>query len=399
MNILVFNGGSSSLTFKLFKTEKNCDPQISFLGKVHRIGVKGAEPSFIEYSDGSTSERIEIAIKNHEQAASIVLKLIKESGKAVDCIGHRFVHGGQYFHSSAAINKEIMEKLRKCIPLAPIHNPISLSVIREAQKAYKDAFQFVTFDAAFHSTIPEKAYVYPLPKKIVKKYGFRKYGFHGLSYQSVLREVSLHCDKGLQGKKIVVCHLGTGGASVTAIESGRSIDTSMGFSPLSGLIMSTRCGDIDPMLMIYVCYTFGYRPDDLLELLEKKSGLLGISGFSSDIRDILKTDRTGQAYIAVRMCIHRIKKYIGNYIGALNGIDMLVFTDDIGVQNHEVRKMVCENMGWCGIVLDQKLNRNADVSEMCELSEKGSKVKILSVPNREELMICLEGIRLLEKKS
>lgn len=399
MNILVFNGGSSSLTFKLFETQKDGEPRTLFAGKLHRIGVKGTEPSFVEYACGGANEKIEVAVKNHKQAAAIAIKLIKESGLAVDGIGHRFVHGGRYFHSSAAINDEVMEKLGKCVPLAPIHNPISLSVIREAQKSYQDAFQFVTFDAAFHATIPEKAYAYPLPKKIVEKFGFRKYGFHGLSYQSVLRDVAAHYRMDLKGKKIVACHLGTGGSSVTAIESGRSIDTSMGFSPLSGLIMSTRSGDIDPMLMIYICYTFGLRPDDLLELLEKKSGLLGVSGFSSDIRDILKTDKNGPAYTAVRMCVHRIKKYIGNYIASLKGLDLLVFTDDIGVQNHEIRKMVCKEMEWCGVVLDQAANRKSDASKISELSEKGAKVRILSVPNKEELMICLEGIRLREKKS
>ena len=401
MNILVFNCGSSSLSFKVFRVKNYKNPRVILYGKAHRIGVKGAEPSFIEYKYKGGVQKNTIGVRNHKEAANSVLNYIKDNNIDVDLVGHRFVHGGSYFKNSTFINENTFKKLQLCVPLAPIHNPASLSVIYAAKKALPKIRQYVAFDSAFHASLPFSAYTYALPKKIVNKFKFRKYGFHGLSYSYVVRETARFLKTPLKKLKIVACHLGTGGSSVAAIKGGVSLDTSMGYSPLTGLMMSTRCGDIDPMFTIYLMTVYGYRPDGLMKLLEKESGLLGVSGFSSDIRDIIKhftKIESAQAKLAFDMYIQRLKKYIGSYVAVLGGIDALVFTDDIGVHNQLVREKVCEGMQWCGALLDKKLNRKINENRAVKLNSKNSAVYILSVPTEEEGVICMEGVSLLKKQ-
>ncbi len=402
LNILIFNCGSSSLTYKIFQVKNFKVSKVISSGKAHRVGVKGAKLSSIEHRFKNKLYKKDIAIPNHRQAAVLILEYIQANGIKIDYIGHRFVHGGNHFTKSIFLDKNALKKLLLCLPLAPIHNPISLGVIYESKKAFPDLPQYATFDSAFHSTIPYYAYTYALPEKIIKKFGFRKYGFHGLSYSYVAKMVPGFLKKSVKNLNCVACHLGTGGSSVVAIKNGRSVDTSMGYSPLSGLMMSTRCGDIDPMLMTYLMNAYGYRPDELLDILNKKSGFLGISGFSSDITDILhriygKKD-IEKANLAFNMYAHRLKKYIGSYIIALGGIDALVFTDDIGVHNWSVRKKVCENMKWAGIVLDEGINRRISGNKISLISGVKSKVKIVVIPAEEELAICFEGIKLLRQK-
>jgi len=401
LNILIFNCGSSSLSFKIFAVKEHNDIEEILKGKVHRVGVKGIESSFIEYSFKEKVQKEILSIKNHRDAANIVFKYLRDTNLEIDCIGHRFVHGGEYFKKSVFIDKDILRKLQLCLPLAPLHNSISLDVIYECKKLFSKIPQYATFDSVFHSSIPDYAYTYALPKKIIQKFGFRKYGFHGLSYSYITKKVSTFLKTPLKKLRIIACHLGTGGSSVSAIRDGRSIDTSMGYSPLSGLVMSTRSGDIDPMLMIYLMTTYDYRPEELMDILNKKSGLLGISGFSSDIRDIIKNlsgKEKEYAELAFKMYVHRLKKYIGSYVVVLEGIDVLVFTDDIGVQNYQVRERVCENMEWCGIMLDKKLNRQADTNKVSSLNSEQSKVLIFSIPTDEEFVIVSEGIKLLKDK-
>jgi acetate kinase len=399
-HILVFNVGSSSLSFKIFKQDSSKPDFLSivFSGKAHRVGVKGTESSFIEYINGPQTQKIPCDISTHTQAAYLVLHHIKDIGLDIDLIGHRFVHGGRYFKVSSVIDKESLKKLRLCLPLAPLHNPISLDVITVCSSVFPDIPQFVCFDTAFHSRIPEYAYAYALPKKIVQKFGFRKYGFHGLSYADVLMKSASFLKKPAADLKAVICHIGTGGSSVAAIKNGHSIDTSMGYSPLPGLVMSTRCGDIDPMLTLYLMAVYGLLPDELSDLLNKKSGLLGISDFSSDIRDIVgRTSENGShAQLAFDIYIHRLKKYIGSYVIALGGIDVLAFTDDIGIRNRQVRQKICENMQWAGIVLDGDLDSAASVDNIRLLNSKESKAKVLSVPNDEEYVIAKEGLKLFK---
>ncbi|MDD5134132.1 MAG: acetate/propionate family kinase [Phycisphaerae bacterium] len=402
MNILVFNCGSSSLTYKVFKSDSVKNTGVAASGKAHRVGVTGTESSFIEHKIGSCDKKKDILpIKTHRDAAGLILQdLTKKNKIDIDLIGHRFVHGGNYFKNSAFINADTLEKLNLCLPLAPIHNPVSLSVIYECQRTLPNARQYVTFDSAFHSNLPAVAFTYALPATVTEKLNYRKYGFHGLSYLNVLLETERFLKTGSKELKIVACHLGTGGSSIAAVKDGHSIDTSMGYSPLTGLVMSTRCGDIDPMLTIYLMSVYGYRPDDLLDLLTKQSGLLGISGFSSDIRDIIKNispEDKEQAELAFGMYIYRIKKYIGSYITFLGGADVLVFTDDIGIYNWQVREKVCENMDWCGISLDNQANHDFNGQQIARLSKENAPVDILCIPADEERVICLEGINLLSE--
>ena len=400
MNILVFNCGSSSVSYKVFGVEDIKKIEVVISGKAHRVGVEGSEPSFVEHKYKERIQKDVVPITNYRQAAKLILKFIKENNIIIDWIGHRFVHGGPYFQQSAFINEENLRKLKLCMPLAPLHNPIALRVIFESRKVFPDIPQYVVFDSAFHSTIPDYAYTYPLPKNIVEKYNYRKYGFHGLSYLYVIKTVSDFLEIPAEKLKIVACHLGTGGSSVVAVKNGCSVDSSMGFSPLSGLVMSTRCGDIDPMIMIYLIATYGYRNDDLLNLLNKKSGLLGVSGFSSDIRDIIdRIPREKQAGLAFNMYIQRLKKYIGSFIiAALGGLDVLIFTDDIGIRNPLVREKICEDMEWCGIVLNKEKNKRYSMKKPELLNSRNSKVRIIVIPTDEEVVIVREGIKLLKEK-
>jgi acetate kinase len=255
----------------------------------------------------------------------------------------------------------------------------------------------VTADGSFHATIPTHAHTYPLPKDILKRFGFRKFGFHGLSYQYVIGAAAKHLKIPLKGTRMVACHLGTGGSSSVAVREGRSVDTSMGYTGLPGLVMSTRSGDVDPMLATFLMDVYGEQPDDVEDILNKKSGLLGVSGFSSDIRDIIgRIEEDPQARLAFDMYVHRLKKYIGSYIAALGGLDVLIFTDDIGARNWLVRDKACQGLAWCGVELDPDANRKATGGEvLSEIGSSGSRVKVLVVPTEEELVICREGIRIL----
>ncbi|MFH1878796.1 MAG: acetate/propionate family kinase [Candidatus Omnitrophota bacterium] len=397
MNILVFNCGSSSLTYKIFEVDDPDNIKTVLSGKAHRVGVRGAEGSFVENHYENRVDKEIVSVEDHKKAAGLALKYIRDKNIQIDYAGHRFVHGGSEFTRTTLIAGEVLGKLTDCVPLAPIHNPVSLSVIRQVSEFSAGTPQYVAFDSAFHSGMPYYAYTYALPKRIVEEFGFRKYGFHGLSYSYVTREASRFLGKDPDRLKILACYLGTGGASVAAIRNSRSIDTSMGYSPLQGLVMSTRCGDIDPMLTIYMMVMYGYRPDDLMGLLNKKSGLLGVSGTSSDIRDILHgiSEENDQIELAFKMYIHRLKKYIGSYIAALGGVDVVIFTDDIGVHNWQVREKVCENMEWAGVVLDKKKNESVTDDKICNIKTDGSDVDILTIPTEEELVICLEGLKML----
>ncbi|NPV85011.1 MAG: acetate/propionate family kinase [Anaerolineae bacterium] len=396
MNILVFNCGSSSLNYKVYYFD-NTQIHLVNHGKAHRVGTKGNEPSFIEHHIKGSDERITTPIENHQQAAQHILDHLIRANQPFDIIGHRFVHGGDRFQQSTILTPQKLDALKTCLPLAPIHNPNSLSVIETCQNVFPKKPQYVTFDTSFHASLPESAYTYLLPFSIIKKYGFRKYGFHGLSYQYVTLEIAKHLNQPPEKLDLIVCHLGTGGASITAIQKGKSIDTSMGYSPLPGLVMSTRTGDLDPLLPPFLSSMFHLNPEQLTDIFNKKSGLLGIAGFSSDLRDILKKveeDKDQRAVLAWEIYVHRVRKYIGCYAALLNGFGALVFTDDIGAQNWQLRQSVCQNMTWCGIALDIEKNKAAASHQLNRLDAPESSVKIFSMPTDEEKMIALEGIKL-----
>jgi acetate kinase len=399
MNILTFNCGSSSLSYKIFQIDSHDEIEIAVSGKAHRVGVTGSEPSFIEHNYNGQYVKNTLPIASHREAAALVFQYVKENSIPIDLIGHRFVHGATYFPRTAIITEKALEMLEICLPFAPLHNPISLSVIKESLERYPSITEYLTFDGAFHSTIPDYAYTYALPSEIIEQYGYRKYGFHGLSFQYVSGESARFLNIPLEKLKLVMCHLGTGGSSVCAVKDGYSIDNSLGYTPLPGLIMSTRSGDIDPMAVIFLMNNYGYTPDSLEALLNKKSGILGISGFSSDPRDIIeaiKTDETKKeiAQLALDMYVQRLKKYIGAYIAVMGGIDALVFTDDVGVLSAVIREKVCESMGWCGVELDYARNRTIDPKQDSMVNSERSKVYVMTVPTAEELVICREGLKL-----
>jgi len=402
VNVLVFNCGSSSLTYKLFKVRSPGKREVLLAGKAHRVQVKGTEPSYLTFNFGGEEEKKVVPLNSHATAANLVLDFLKDHNLEVDYIGHRFVHGGGSFSETTLVNERTLGVLGQCVPLAPLHNKVALDVILVSRKLLPEAKHYVVFDTAFHKTIPSYANTYPLPKTIVRRFGFRKYGFHGLSYSYVLRSLQDYLGSSLENSRIVACHLGTGGSSVAAIWRGHSLDTSMGFSPLSGLVMSTRCGDIDPMMATYLMVTYGYRPELLMELLNKESGLLGISGFSSDIRDIINRyheDGNEETDLAIKMYVHRIKKFIGSFVAALGGIDLLVFTDDIGLHNWYIRQKVCQGMDWCGIEINEYQNVGSSGDEISSINSRNSAVGVWVVPNDEEAVIYLEGERLLQNEN
>jgi acetate kinase len=365
-------------------------------GKAHRVGVKGSKPSSIEYDRGASRESVETPLDDHGQASVLVLDKLGELGIKLDCIGHRWVHAAGYFQT-AWVDNALLARLKALVPILPVHHPAILRVIYACRKALPGLPQYVTADGAFHSTIPACAYTYLLPEGLVKKYGFRKHGFHGLSYRYLVRKTAETLGIPLEGSRIVACHLGTGGSSTVAVKDGESVDTSMGYTALSGLVMSTRSGDIDPILTLYLMAEYGYHPDVLMDMLNKKSGLLGISGFSSDIRDIIqRVGEDAQAKLAFEMYVYRLKKYVGSYVAVLGGLDVLVFTDDIGVHNWLVREKVCEGMDWCGVRLDAEANQRTSGDEIARLDAPDSKVRVLIVPTEEELVICWDGIALMK---
>jgi acetate kinase len=397
MQILVFNGGSSSLSFTVFATAGQDQATPVLTGKAHRVGVTGQEASFLEYRCDGQAHRHEVAMASHGQAAIEALRRIVEQGVQVDWIGHRFVHGGTLFPAATRVDDATMRRLQACVALAPLHNPIALEVIREARRAYPGVPQYVTFDSAFHSSLPPAAYTYALPPRLAQRFGFRRYGFHGLSYAYVSGAAARHLAVSPEQLNLVACHLGTGGSSVAAIAAGRSVDTSMGYSPLPGLVMSTRSGDLDPMLALYLMAAHGYHPDAVTDLLNRESGLLGLSAFSSDLRDITARVAAGdpEACLAFDMYVHRLRGYVGAYAVVLGRVDALVFTDDIGVRHPLVRQRVAAGLSWCGIRIDPARNQAVTGTGIEDIGAVGAPVRVLVVPTQEELVICLDGLRLL----
>jgi acetate kinase len=397
VKILVLNCGSSSLTFKVFERDKNNSTKIIFEGKAHGLLESHDSSPYIEFKYKGSNEIKKLKEKSHSFASELLIKKLQEKQIEINYIGHRWIHSAGQF-STAFIDESIMNKLEELIPLFPIHHPAILSVINKCQILLPSTPEYLCVDNSFHSTIPPEAYTYALPIDLLKKFGFRKYGFHGISYQYVTKAACNFLNKKNYGLRIVACHLGTGGSSVAAIKNGRSIDTSMGYTSLTGLVMSTRTGDIDPMLSLYLISNYGYRSDDLMNIFNKKSGLLGISEYSSDIRELIKRNfEDERSKLALNMYIRSLKKYIGSFITALKGIDVLVFTDDIGIHNWYIRKRVCEDMEWCNMKIDSAKNLEAIDNTLTEINSEDSEVKILVAPTEEELEIYNEGLKLIER--
>ena len=399
MNILVLNCGSSSIKYQLCNVEKK-----EFLAKgiIEKIGLKGSFMKF-EKPDGD-KVRLEGEVIDHRVGIEYILGvLISEkhgcisSLSDIHAIGHRVVHGGERFRDSVLITEEAIRDIKACIPLAPIHNPANLSGIQAMQLLLPIVPQVAVFDTAFHQTMPEHAYMYAIPYSLYTKYGIRRYGFHGTSHYYVARRACEILNVDMNTKKIITCHLGNG-SSMAAILNGHSIDTSMGVTPVEGLIMGTRAGDTDLGIMTFVVEKEELSIQVANTLFNKHSGMLGITGISSDMREIEKAAEEGheRAILGLTMYRYRIKKYIGSYIAALGGLDMLIFTGGIGENDWKTREACCSNLQCMGIEFDHEINKGVRGQELV-LSKPSSKVTVMTIPTNEELIIAEHTERIVSE--
>lgn len=398
MIILVLNCGSSSIKFRLYDMR---DETELAAGLVERIG---SDDAIFKYKTSKFGEIKEIIpIKNHSVGLSAILNKLtsKDIGiissiSEIDSVGHRVVHGGEKFSSSILIDQEVIDEIKKSIPLAPLHNPPNLSGILACKEIMSDTPQVAVFDTAFHHTLPDYAFIYPLPYELYEVDRIRRYGFHGISHKYVALEAAKLMGRNLNELKIITCHLGNG-ASITAAKEGKSIDTSMGFTPLEGLMMGTRCGSIDPAIAFHLIRTKELTVDEVDDLFNKKSGLLGISGISNDARDIVAAAKRGdfRANLALKIYAYRVKHYIGAYAAAMGGLDAIVMTAGIGENTEEIRELALSDLEFLGIKLDK--NRNlTDLKKSREISTLDSKVKVFVIFTNEEIMIARDTKEVLE---
>jgi len=398
MKILVINTGSSSLKYQLIDT---MNETVLAKGNCDRIGI---ENSFIKHTKmGADAVVIEKDMANHKVAIQQVLNVLtdKEIGvisemSEIAAVGHRVVHGGEKFHESVIIDDEVMTALRACIELAPLHNPPNIIGIEACKEVMPNTPMVAVFDTAFHQTMPKHAYLYALPYEIYEKYGVRKYGFHGTSHKYVAYRAAEILGKPIEELKMITCHLGNG-ASICAVKNGKSIETSMGFTPLAGLAMGTRCGTIDPAVISYLMSKEKMSVKDINDYLNKKSGVLGISGVSSDFRDIEAAANEGneRAALAIEIFCYRVKKYIGEYAAVMDGIDVIVFTAGIGENNPLVRRKILTGLDYMGIDIDW--DKNEVKGKETNISAPTSKITTLVIPTNEELAIARETFKLLKK--
>ena len=396
MNILVINCGSSSLKYQLINSETE---GVLAKGLCERIGIDG----MLTYQpEGGEKEKSEIAMPTHTEAINAVLAALtnEKSGvikslSEVGAVGHRVVHGGEKFTSSCLINDESMKAIEECNDLAPLHNPANLIGIRACQELMPGVPMVAVFDTAFHQTMPDVAYTYGIPYEYYEKYKVRRYGFHGTSHSYGSKRTAEIVGKPYDQMKIIVCHLGNG-ASISAVNCGKSVDTSMGLTPLEGLVMGTRSGDLDPAIIDFVGKKEGLSLDEMNEVLNKKSGMLGISGVSSDGRDLEAAAETGnkRAQLALDVFDYRVIKYIGAYAAAMNGVDAIAFTAGIGENNIKMRKDVCSSLTYLGVKLDEEKNNVRGEERI--ISADDSKVQVLLVPTNEELAIARETLALVK---
>ena len=401
MKVLVVNAGSSSLKYQLFETENGA---VLAKGICERIGIDG----IIEHrlgEDGEKNKR-ELAMPNHAVAMKIVvdtltdvtLGCLSDMGE-IKAVGHRVVHGGPYFFESCLVTDEVIEKLKLCNDFAPLHTPAHLMGIEGCTEVMPTVPQVLVFDTAFHQTMPDYAYTYALPKDMIEKDHIRRYGAHGTSHRFVSIEMAKLLDKPVEETKIVTCHIGNG-SSISAVKGGKCIDTSMGFTPLEGVEMGTRCGSIDPAIVTYIMKKYGYTPDEMSSFMNKKCGFLGLSGISSDSRDIEAAIREGneQALLTANVLAYQVKKYIGSYAAAMNGLDAIVFTAGMGENNPELRERVCKELSYFGVEIDMELNaKTLRQPNTVELSTSNSKVKVYVLPTNEELMIAKDTEAIVSK--
>lgn len=397
MKILVINCGSSSLKYQLLNME---DESLIAKGGVERINL---DNSFLTHKVGDKSYKIVEPIKNHSVAIKLVLDTLMDKEKGVissieeiDAFGHRFVHGGEK-SNAVIITDEIIEELKETTDLAPLHVPANIIGIEACKSIAPNVPNVAVFDTAFHQTMPKKAYMYAIPQHFYTEYKIRKYGFHGTSHKFVSEEASRLMGKDIKDTKIITCHIGNG-ASICAVDGGRCVDTTMGFTPLAGVMMGTRSGDIDPSILEYIMKKTGWNIQETTNFLNKQCGLLGVSGFSSDSRDITEQLKTNEnAKLAMEMMCYTITKHIASYVGVLNGVDAIVFTAGIGENSPELREDVLDHFNYLGLEYNKELNNETIRKPITELSTENSKVKVYVIPTNEELVIARETKEILEK--
>ena len=398
MNILVINCGSSSLKYQLIDSESE---SVLAKGLCERIGIDGR---LVYQKTGLDKEITETDMPTHKQAIQLVIEaLINDKTGAIksleeiDAVGHRVVHGGEKFASSVVLTDEVLKTIEECNDLAPLHNPANLIGVEACEKLMPGTPMVAVFDTAFHQTMPEKAYMYGLPYEYYEKYKVRRYGFHGTSHSYVSKKAAEVMGKAYDEVKTIVCHLGNG-ASVSAVLNGKSVDTSMGLTPLEGLVMGTRSGDIDPAIMEFIAQKENLDIEGIMNVLNKKSGVFGLSGeISSDFRDLTGAMAEGdkKAKIALEVFAYRVAKYIGAYAAAMNGVDDIVFTAGIGENVSYVREQVCSYLGYLGVELDPDANEKFR-GEQGEITKPGCKVRVFVIPTNEELAIARETLALVK---
>lgn len=398
MNILVINCGSSSLKFQLINAENE---KLIAKGLCERIGIDGSKISYTP--DGGEKEEKEVPMGNHTDAIRLVLESLTnektgvvKSLAEIGAVGHRIVHGGEKFAKSTVIDSEVLAAIEECNDLAPLHNPANLIGINACKELMPDTPMVAVFDTAFHQTMPDKAYMYGLPYGYYEKYKIRRYGFHGTSHSYVSKRAAEVLGKKYEDLKIIVCHLGNG-ASVSAVMNGKCVDTSMGLTPLEGLIMGTRSGDIDPAIIEFIAHKEGKSIDEIMSVLNKKSGVLGLSdNLSSDFRDLEAGyhDGNARAINTMETFAYRVAKYIGAYTAAMNGVDVICFTAGVGENSAFIRSMICNNyLGYLGVKLDEEANKKR--GEDIAISTADSSITVMVIPTNEELAIARETYRLV----
>jgi len=398
MKILVINAGSTSLKYQLIDSDTE---GVLAKGLCERIGAGG----HLKYDSSKTGEKKEkdIDMPDHGVALKAVIDVLvsPEDGAVssldeIDAVGHRVVHGGEYFDKTVLVTDEVIKQIEEISDLAPLHNPANLLGIRACQKLMPTTPQCVTFDTAFHQTMPEKAFLYGIPYSYYEDYKIRRYGFHGTSHSYVSKKALTHLDKPAEDTKVIVCHLG-GGASITAVKGGKSVDTSMGLTPLEGLVMGTRSGSIDPAIVQFIADKENLSADEVLNILNKKSGLLGLSGKSSDCRDIDAGRDAGdkRCEIAFQAFVYSAVKLVGAYAAAMNGVDLIAFTAGIGENDAKIRGAILDYFDFLGVKYDKSLNDSTHGDEV-EIQTADSKVKVVVIPTNEELTIARETLELVK---
>ena len=397
MNILVINCGSSSLKYQLINSDSE---EVLAKGLCERIGIEGGV--LTHQPSGKDKIKTEVDMPNHTVAVKLVIDSLvdKENGvisslDEIDAIGHRIVHGGESFSEATLINDDVIKAIEECNDLAPLHNPANLIGIRSCKEIMPNVPMVAVFDTAFHQTMPKKAYLYGIPYEYYIKHKVRRYGFHGTSHEFVSKRAAEFLGKDINNFKVIVCHLGNG-ASISAVLNGKCQDTSMGLTPLEGLFMGTRSGDLDPAILQFISNKENISIDEVTTILNKKSGVLGLSEVSSDFRDLGEAAANGndQAKVTLEAYAYRVAKYIGSYVAAMNGVDAIVFTAGVGENNKEVRQMIGEYLGYLGTGVDPKKN---DVrGEEVIISPDNAKVDVVIIPTNEELAIARETVKLVK---